>query len=185
MRNHKYLFLITVSFFVLGLINIHFSLFGILCMILPFILLRKEHKKTWCQGYCPRAGLYSTCGKSKKWKPLPTPRFLISKDMRWIMLVYFGISLFFILMSTLGVVKGMKPAMEYLRFFILFPLPFEMPQLLDIINLSPWLTHLSYRIYSMMMTTTILGLLLAMFYKPRTWCAICPISTISDTLLKN
>ncbi|MFA9463151.1 MAG: hypothetical protein ACERKN_02555 [Velocimicrobium sp.] len=101
------------------------------------------------------------------------------------MLVYFGISLFFILMSTLGVVKGMKPAMEYLRFFILFPLPFEMPQLLDIINLSPWLTHLSYRIYSMMMTTTILGLLLAMFYKPRTWCAICPISTISDTLLKN
>lgn len=54
MRNHKLLFLFTITFFVLGFINIHFSLFGIICMTLPIILLLKDHKKTWCT-ICPIA----------------------------------------------------------------------------------------------------------------------------------
>lgn len=184
MRNHKYLYLITILFFLLGFVNIHFSLLGIVCMTLPIILLLKTRKKTWCQGYCPRASLYTTCGKSKKWPARKTPLFFIKGNMKWIMLAYFGISLTFIMMSTLGVAKGTKLPLEYLRFFMVIPIPFEMPQLLDTINMAPWLTHLSYRFYSMMMTTTVLGLILAMVYKPRTWCTICPISTVSDVILK-
>lgn len=65
MRNHKYLFLITISFFLLGFVNIHFSLLAIFCMTFPIILLLRDRKKTWCQGYCPRASLYTTCGKAK------------------------------------------------------------------------------------------------------------------------
>jgi hypothetical protein len=184
MRNHKYLFLITISFFLFGFINIHFSLLGIVCMTLPIILLLKNHKKTWCQGYCPRASLYTTCGKSRKWTGLKTPQSFMKGNIKWIMLAYLGISLTFILMSTLGVARGMKQPMEYLRFLILIPLPFEIPQLFTITNISPWLTHLSYRFYTMMMTTTLLGLILAMIYKPRTWCTICPSATISDVILK-
>ena len=183
MRNHKLLFLFTIIFFVLGLVNIHFSLFGIICMALPIILLLKNQKKTWCQSYCPRASLYTTVGKTKKWSSHKTPRFFIKGNMKWIMLVYFGLSLLFIIMSTLGVARGLRPAMEYLRFLILIPLPFNMPQLFDIVDLVPWLTHLSYRFYSMMMTTTLIGLLLAMVFKPRTWCTICPIATVSDVIL--
>lgn len=184
MRNYKYLFLITLSFFALGFINIHFSLLGIICMILPIILLLKNRKKTWCQGYCPRASLYTTCGKSKKWSSHNTPRYFIKGNMKWIMLFYFTISLSFILMSTIGVAKGIRPAMETLRFLILFRIPFQMPQLIDFIEFAPWLTHMSYRFYSMMMTTTILGLILALTYQPRTWCTICPIATVSDVILK-
>lgn len=184
MRNHKLLYLFTITFFGLGFVNIHFSLLGIICMTLPIILLLKDRKKTWCQSYCPRASLYTTCGKTKKWASRNTPRFFIKGNMKWIMLAYFGVSLLFIIMSTLGVARGMRPAMEYLRFLILIPLPFKIPQLFDIMDLAPWLTHLSYRFYSMMMTTTFLGLLLAMVYKPRTWCTICPIATASDVILK-
>jgi hypothetical protein len=153
-------------------------------MTLPIILLLKDRKKTWCQGYCPRANLYTTCGKAKKWSGLKIPRFYIKGNMKWIMLAYFGISLTFILISTLGVARGMKLPMEHLRFLIIIPIPFEVPQLLDITNIAPWLTHLSYRFYSMMMTTTVLGLILAMVYKPRTWCTICPIATVSEVILK-
>lgn len=184
MRNHKYLFLITISFFLLGFVNIHFSLLAIICMTFPIILLLRDRKKTWCQGYCPRAGLYTTCGKAKRWSGFKTPQFFIKGNMKWIMLAYFGISLTFILLSTFGVARGMKAPMEYLRFLLLIPIPFEMPQLFDIMNIAPWLTHLSYRFYSMMMTTTALGLILAMVYKPRTWCTICPIATASDVILK-
>jgi polyferredoxin len=35
----------------------------------------------------------------------------------------------------------------------------------------------------MMFTTTVLGLLMAWIFRPRTWCAICPINTISDLAL--
>jgi hypothetical protein len=184
MRNHKYLFSITISFFLLGFVNIHFSLLGIVCITLPIILLLKNRKKTWCQGYCPRASLYTTFGKAKKRSGIRTPQFFIKGNMKWIMLAYFGISLTFIIMSTLGVARGMRLPMDYLRFLILIPLPFEMPQLFNIINIVPWLTHLSYRFYSMMMTTTVLGLILALVYKPRTWCTICPIATVSDVIIK-
>lgn len=184
MRNHKLLFLFTISFFVLGFVNIHFALFGMICMTLPIILLLKNRKKAWCQGYCPRASLYTNCGKLKWWNSRKTPLLFVKGKMKWIMLAYFGLSLTFIILSTLGVARGYRPAMEHLRFLIIIPIPVKFPQILDIINISPWLTHLSYRFYSMMMTTTILGLLLAFVYKPRTWCTICPIGTVSDVILK-
>ncbi len=184
MRNHKYLFIITLGFFLLGFVNIHFALLGFLCMIIPFVLLFRTKKKTWCQGYCPRASLYTACGKGKKWPSIKTPKFFINGNMKWIMLTYFGTSLFFIIMTTIGVARGMRPSMEYLRFLIVFPIPFSMPQLYPAMETVPWVTHLSYRLYSMMMTTTFLGFLLALIYKPRTWCTICPITTVSDIILK-
>lgn len=184
MRNHKFLFLITLSFFALGFVNIHFSLLGIICMTLPIVLLLKDQKKTWCQGYCPRASLFTTVGKTKKWHSHPTPRFFIKGKMKWIMLAYFVISLTFIMLTTIAVARGNRPALEQLRFLILIPLPFRMPQLIDGFEILPWITHLSYRFYSMMMTTTILGLILALIYKPRTWCTICPIATVSEVILK-
>ena len=184
MRNNKYLFLITLSFFASGLINIHFSLLGLVCMTLPIILLLKDRKKTWCQGYCPRASLFTSCGKAKKWNARNTPLFFIKGKMKWIMLAYFITSLILILMSTLAVAKGNRSPMEHLRFLIFLPLPFQVPQMFDLPTIAPWLTHLSYRFYSMMMTTTVLGIILALLYKPRTWCTICPIATVSDVILK-
>lgn len=183
MRNHKYLFLITLAFFALGFVNIHFALLGILCMTIPLVLLFRDKRKTWCQGYCPRASLYTTCGKMKK-TSRNTPKFFIQGNMKWIMLTYFAVSLAIITMSTIKVAGGGVPPMTYLRFLIFIPIRGEMPQLFDLSNIAPWLTHLSYRFYSMMMTTTFLGLLLAALYKPRTWCTVCPISTISDAYIK-
>ena len=180
MRNNKYLFLITLSFFALGFINIHFSLLGIVCMVLPLILLFRDKRKTWCQGYCPRANLYKKCGKLTEDHSLKTPMFFIKGNMKWIMLAYFGISLFIMIMSTVKVANGSLPSMSYLRFLLFIPIKGEMPQIFELINISPWITHLSYRFYSMMMTTTVLGFLLALIYKPRTWCTICPIATVSE-----
>lgn len=55
LKNNKYLFIINLLYFALGFINIHFALLGLICMILPLYLLVKTKKKTYCQGYCPRA----------------------------------------------------------------------------------------------------------------------------------
>jgi hypothetical protein len=182
MFNKKYLYTITFAYFTLGFVNIHFALLGLICMTLPLLLLIKNHKKTWCQSYCPRASLYTKIGKYKK-HSRKTPKFFIHGGMKWVLLIYFGISLFIIFMSTNGVANGRISSMEYLRFLLVIPIPGSMPQLIDLQGITPWITHLSYRFYSMMMTTTTLGLILAVFYKPRTWCTICPIATVSDLYL--
>ena len=183
LKNNKYLFIINLSYFALGFVNIHFSLLGIICMILPMILLVKNNKKTYCQGYCPRANLYTKAGKLTSKQSRKTPEYFIKGNMKYLMLIYFGISLFFITMSTLRVAKGAMDPLEQLRFFIVMPITFEFPQLVAIENVIPWITHLSYRFYSMMMTTTSIGLVMAFVYKPRSWCTICPISTISGIYL--
>ena len=182
MKNNKYLFIITLSYFALGIVNIHFALLGLICMGIPIFLLVKDRKKTWCQGYCPRAALYSTCGKAtSKWSG-KTPKFFVTGPMKWIMLFYFGLSLTIIIISTIAVANG-KPPMDFLKFLLVFPLG-KLPQLFEISS-PPWLLHLSYRFYSMMLTTTTLGFILALIYKPRTWCTICPIATVSDKYIKS
>ena len=183
-KNNKFLFLITILYFILGFVNIHFALLGLFCMMIPFVLLFRNKKKTWCQGYCPRANLYTRTGKVTSKYSFKTPEFFTKGGMKWIMLSYFGISLFFIGMTTVKVAMGAVPPMNVLRFLILFKLPIEMPQMIAFASNTPWLTHLAYRFYSMMMTTTFLGLILALVYKPRTWCIICPVGTLSDTYLK-
>ncbi|MBU3113454.1 4Fe-4S binding protein [Clostridium lacusfryxellense] len=75
--------------------------------------------------------------------------------------------------------------MENVRFMLAFQIPMNMPQLLNISSIPNWAVHLSFRAYSMMLTTTAIGLILGFIYRPRTWCTICPVNTISDIAIKN
>lgn len=183
-KNNKYLFILNLLYFGLGFVNIHFALLGLIYMILPLYLLVKTERKTYCQGYCPRANLYTKTGNLTKKVSGKTPLYLIRGNMKWIMLTYFGISLLLIIMSTIRVAAGFMAPLEELRYLVVLRVPFTMPQFIEINTFLPWVTHMSYRFYSMMMTTTTLGLVLALVYKPRTWCTICPISTISDVYVK-
>jgi hypothetical protein len=82
------------------------------------------------------------------------------------------------------VALGRIDIVDKVKFLIAFKLPWDIPQLLNITFVPSWAVHLSFRIYSMMFTTTVLGLLFGWLYAPRTWCTICPIGTISDISLK-
>lgn len=181
----NYLFVVTLTFFTLGFFNIIFAWLGFACMLLPFVFVAKDKKKTWCQGYCPRANLFTKLFKGRSLIGKVGPDWLVKGAGKWIVLGYFTINLFILTMSTIMVSKGRIDAVEQVRFMIAFPLPFTMPQLLDFGPVSAWATHLSFRIYSMMFTTTVLGLILGLLFMPRTWCTVCPINTLSDMALKN
>lgn len=181
----KFLFAVTLAYFALGFVNIHFAVLGLICMTVPLVLLFKNTKKTWCQGVCPRASLFSSCGKITKSFSYKTPKFFVKGNMKWIVLSYFVVSLLFIAVSTVKVAGGSAASMEYLRFLMIFPIKAALPQLIEFSGIAPWITHFAYRFYSMMMTTTVLGLIFALVYRPRTWCTICPISTISDAYINS
>lgn len=180
----NYFYIITISFFTLGFFNIIFAWLGFICMILPFILLARDKKKTWCQNYCPRASLFQKLFKGRSLSGKTGPDWLIRGKAKWVMLGYFSINLFVLTMSTVMVFKGRREALENIRFLLVFQFPWDIPQLLNLGTMPNWIAHLSFRIYSMMFTTTVLGLILSWIFKPRTWCTICPINTISDISLK-
>lgn len=181
-KNHLYL--VTLLFFALGFFNIIFAWLGFLCMLMPFVLLFRDRKKTWCQGNCPRANLYQKLFTGRSVTGRRTPDWLTRGNAKWIMLGYFGLSLFIMTMSTIMVFKGNRAPIENVRLLIAFRLPWQMPQILDAGTLPGWVSHLSFRLYSMMLTTTLLGMALGWLYKPRTWCTVCPINTLSDAALK-
>ena len=171
------LFIGTILFFVLGMIHITLAVLGIICMVLPFLLRAWSGKKLWCTTYCPRASLFN-----KLLKPislhLKSPKWLFSKKAKKAVLIFFFINLFFITMSTLMVALGRIEPMLYLRLFIAFKIPLALPQFITI-DAPQYLMHLGYRFYSVMLTTTMVGLILGILYRPRAWCNICPIQTLT------
>ncbi len=178
------LYIITILFFGLGFFNIIFAWLGFACMIIPFILLVKDGKKTWCKNYCPRANLLTVLFKNKSGKGVATPKWLKSPKAKEFLLYYFSVNIFILFMSTLMVFMGRMEAMEKVRFLIAFQLPWDIPQLLNINSLPNWAIHLSFRVYSMMFTTTVIGMVLGYIYRPRTWCTVCPVNTIMDIAIK-
>lgn len=172
------LFVLTILFFLMGMINISLSILGFLCMILPFVLFFYAKEKLWCNFYCPRAGLFTKV-LSKVSQNKKVPKWLTGERIKKAVLIYYGINMFLAVMSSIMVARGRADAMEYVRFFIFFKLPFNLPQLIYL-SLSPPVAHVSYRIYSIMFTSIVIGLGFGLMYKPRTWCVICPIQTLTS-----
>jgi hypothetical protein len=179
----NYLFVLTLLFFTLGFVNIIFAWLALVCLILPFILLAKDKKKTWCQKCCPRSNLFSKMFQGRSLTGKPGPDWLVKGKGKWILLAYFSFNLFVITMSTIRVSMDLMEPLERVRFLIAFILPWEMPQLLSFGSVPDWVLHLSFRLYSMMFTTVVLGLVLGWLFYPRTWCRVCPINTVSDITL--
>lgn len=173
------LFGITLAYFSLGFISLYFALIAVACMGIPFFLIARYKKKVWCQHWCPRASLTTLLGKKQsKWKS--HPKYFTDGYLRKVMLWYFGLNLLFIAGSTIQVALGNMDPMSYIRLFIAIPL-WPLPQLFPVTS-PPWLIHITYRLYSMMLSTTLLSLVMARTWRSRTWCAVCPVGTLSNKL---
>ncbi|MBN2658484.1 MAG: 4Fe-4S binding protein [Spirochaetales bacterium] len=175
-------FIITALYFVLGLVNIVFAYLALACMLVPFVMVARTGKKPWCSTYCPRAdflSLFRVFESSRK-----APAWLNTDNTRKMVFQFFCINLFFIVMSTFMVSRGQMASIEYVRFLIAFTIPLELPQFWAGPALPDWAIHLAYRFYSIMFTSTILGVILASLYKPRTWCSVCPVNTLSSAMVR-
>lgn len=179
----KYSYLFTISFFILGIFNIIFAWIGFFCLIMPFVFVIKNKEKTWCKNYCPRSNLFNRVFSIMGLKR-SAPKWLVNGNGKRIMLTYFLINFSMICLSTLMVFLDKRDPVEKVKFLLAFQLPWNMPNLLDVGIMPDWVVHLGFRVYSMMFTTISIGLLLGFLYKARTWCAICPMGTLSSMALE-
>jgi len=176
------LFWITMIYFILPFINITFAMSALLCMFFPFYLAARTKKKAWCQGICPRADFLDLF-KKRSLKKL-RPAWMKGNFLRDGILTYFCINIMLISLSTYMVSQGDSAPIDKIRLFIVFQLPWGLPQIINWTGISPALLHFSYRMYSIMLSSTILGVIFALLYKPRTWCTVCPVNTMTGRMLK-
>ena len=51
-------------------------------------------------------------------------------------------------------------------------------------TVADWVAQFSFGFYSLMLTSLLLGLIVMVLYKPRTWCAFCPMGTMTQGICK-
>ena len=49
---------------------------------------------------------------------------------------------------------------------------------------APWAAQFAFGFYSVMLTSTTLGMITMVLFKPRSWCVYCPMGTMTQLICK-
>ena len=85
------------------------------------------------------------------------------------------------LFNTYLVFSGASELKEVIQILWSFKLPWNW---VNTSMVSPWVAQFTFGFYSMMVTSTILGLVTMILYKPRSWCVYCPMGTMTQLISK-
>jgi len=185
MLKHKkwydYLWIFSVVYLFLGLFNILFAWLGLICFITPILISVIKGNKAYCNKYCGRGQLLEILGGrygfSRKKAP---PKFLRSNWFRYGFLTFFMTMFGLMIYSTYLVFAG-ATLKEVITLLWLFKLPWNW------VNTSfvhPGVAQFAFGFYSVMLTSTILGIVTMILFKPRSWCVYCPMGTMTQAICK-
>lgn len=139
--------MLIVSFFLLGILDIRFGILGLVCMGAPLFHALKGDGKIHCVKYCPRG---SFLGKFLAKISLQTslPPFMTTRKFKT------GLLLLMVTMFTIAIVHS-----------------------------GGDFTNLARAFYRFMGMSFIVGLIMGIIFKPRSWCVVCPMG-YSTQLIK-
>jgi hypothetical protein len=178
---HEYLWIASVTYLSLGLFNILFAWLGMICFILPLAISITKGNKAYCNKYCGRGQLFQLLGGqlgiSRQKNP---PRFLRSLWFRYGFLIFFMTMFGLMIYSTYLVFSG-ATLKEVVTLLWVFKLPWQWTYTAFV---HPGIAQFSFGFYSVMLTSTVLGLLTMFLFKPRSWCVYCPMGTMTQGICK-
>ncbi len=182
---YEYLWILSSLYLVLGLFNILFAWLGLICFIVPLLISIVKGNKGYCNKYCGRGQLLDLLGnKLKLSRNKPMPKFLKSKYFRYGFLIFFLTMFINMVFNTYLVFKGTNTLKEVLTILWTFKLPWNFT---DLSYVSPWIVQFGFGFYSLILTSTLLGIITMVLYKPRSWCVYCPMGTMTQgiCIIKN
>lgn len=106
----------------------------------------------------------------------------------WLGMIDFLVPLFIALLGgnkafqTWLVGSGAQSLREVVKLFWTFKVPWGWAY--SATNIPAWIAQYSFGFYSIMLTSTLIGLIVMVLYKPRTWCSFCPMGTMTQTICK-
>ena len=176
---NDYLWIWTIVYFTLGFFNIIFAWLGMIDFMLPLLIAIFQGKKTFCSSYCGRGRLFLLLGRDLKCsRNKPTPKWMSSKWFRYGFLVFFLTMFGTMIFQTYLVGSGASSLKEVVTLFWTFKVPFGWAY--SATGIPEWIVQFAFGFYSMMLTSTLIGLIVMVLYKPRTWCAFCPMGTMTQ-----
>lgn len=179
---YDYLWIVSTLYLVLGLFNILFAWLGLFCFFIPLIISIVKGNKAYCNKYCGRGQLFELLGRKLKLSMnKDCPSFIRSKWFRYGFLIFFLTMFVNMLFTTYLVFAETKTLAQFVKILWTFNIPWQFAYHGAI---SSWVAQFAFGFYSVMLTSTILGLITMIFFKPRTWCVYCPMGTMTHLICK-
>ncbi|MDD5949422.1 MAG: 4Fe-4S binding protein [Lachnospiraceae bacterium] len=182
-RWYDYLWIWSIVYFALGFFNILFAWLGMIDFLVPLVFALVGGNKHFCNKYCGRGQLFSVLGKNRKCSMgRPTPRWMTSKWFRYGFLIFFLSMFGNIVFQTWLVASGAGTLKEVIKLFWTIRIPWGWTYSAGMV--PDWIAQFSFGFYSLMLTSTLIGLIVMVLYKPRTWCSFCPMGTMTQGICK-
>ena len=173
----EYMWIISAAYLFLGLFNILFAWLGLICFLVPLIISLSGGGKSYCNIYCGRGQMLDLIGnKLKLSRNKNIPNFLRSKYFRYGFLTFFMAMFCLMLFSTYKVFTG-APLQQTVTLLWTIKLPWQWA---DVSMVTPWFAQFAFGFFGVMMTSTVLGLITMIFFRPRSWCVYCPMGTMTQ-----
>ena len=178
---YDYLWIVTPIYLGLGFFNILFAWLGLIFFSLPLLIAIFGGNKLYCNRYCDRGQFLRLVGR-KLSRNRPTPKWMRSKWFRYGFLIFFFVMFFQMLWVTYLVGSGAQGLSETVKLFWTFRVPWGWAYHGTVV--APWVAQFSFGFYSLMLTSTLIGLIVMIFFKPRTWCVFCPMGTMTQLICR-
>lgn len=184
MKNKKktwndYLWIFSLTYLILGFFNIMFGWLGLICFIVPLVISIVKGNKGYCNKYCGRGQLFDILGnKLRLSRKKDMPGFMKSKIFRYGFLIFFMTMFANMIFTTFLVFKGTNDLRQVVTLFWTFKVPWKFAYHGTLF--ASWVAQFAYGFYSMMLTSTLLGMITMMLFKPRSWCVYCPMGTMTQ-----
>ena len=180
---YDYLWIVTPIYLALGFFNILFAWLGMIFFCLPLLIAIVGGSKLYCNRYCDRGQFLRLLGgRLHLSRNRPTPRWMRSKEFRYGFLIFFFIMFFQMLWTTWLVGSGAGSVGEFVKLFWTFRVPWHWAYHGTLV--APWVAQFAFGFYSIMLTSTLIGLIVMVLFQPRSWCVFCPMGTMTQLICR-
>ncbi len=177
---HEFLWIVELTYFVLGFFNIMFAWLGMIFFITPLAIAILTGNKSYCHKYCGRGQLFAKIGE-KLSRNKPLPKVMRTLGFRYGFLAFFMTMFFIMVFNTYLVAAGSRDLSHTVTLLWTFNVPWEFAYTA---NVEPWIAQYAFGFYSVMLTSTIIGMLTMVLFKPRGFCVYCPMGTMTQGVCK-
>ena len=183
MKKHwyDYLWAASLLYLLLGFFNILFAWLGLLCFFLPLAIAAAGGTKGYCNRYCGRGQLFGLLGgRFGLSRRKDMPAWMKHKAFRYGFLAFFLLMFLLMLWNTYLVFAGVQDLKQAVTLLWTFKLPWNWAYHGTLFH--PGVAQFAFGFYSVMLTSTVLGLITMVLFKPRSWCVYCPMGTMTQLI---
>ena len=178
----EHLWIVTCVYLARGLFNILFAWLGLIFFFAPLIIAVFWQSKAYCT-ICDRGRLFNLLGhRFRLSRNRPMPAWLKSLPFRYGFLLFFWAVFIAILVKTVLVFASLKDPVSAVTLFWTWDVPWHwaVPET----DVPAWAVQFAFGFYSLMLTSTLIGLICMLLFKPRSWCVFCPMGSMTQLVCK-